>query len=106
MELRLLETQEILSKLGKDIIATVPQALGVISSASEIGPVIDVSSSINGSAGYMMTWPLYTAAKSSAMESEARKWIIQRLQDFGHNTGITLVLQLVEDIIRMDQCAN
>ncbi|KAB8225761.1 hypothetical protein BDV33DRAFT_198173 [Aspergillus novoparasiticus] len=106
MELRLLDAREILSKLGKDIIATVPQALGVISSTSEVGRGIDVSSSINGSAGYMMTWPLYTAGKSSAMESEARKWIIQRLQDFGHNAGITLALQLVEDIIKIDQCAN
>ncbi|KAE8336071.1 hypothetical protein BDV24DRAFT_155490 [Aspergillus arachidicola] len=106
MELRVLHARDILSKLGKDIIATVPQALGVISSTSEVGRGIDVSSSINGSAGYMMTWPLYTAGKSSAMESEARKWIIQRLQDFGHNAGITLALQLVEDIIKIDQYTN
>ncbi|KAE8143733.1 hypothetical protein BDV38DRAFT_289614 [Aspergillus pseudotamarii] len=106
MELRLLDSQEILSKLGKDIIATVPQALGVISSASETDHTIDVSSDINGSAGYMMTWSLYTAGKLSVMASEPRQWIIQRLQDFGHNAGITMALQLVEDIIKIDQGAD
>ncbi|KAB8259669.1 hypothetical protein BDV32DRAFT_150093 [Aspergillus pseudonomiae] len=106
IELQRLDTQEIVSKLGKDIISTVPQALGAISSASETGHAIDVSSPINGSAGYMMTWPLYTAGKSLLMEGEARKWIIQRLQEFGHTAGITLALQLVENIIKIDQCAN
>lgn len=106
MELRLLDTQGILSKLGKDIIATVPQALGIISSASDTGHTIDVSSDINGSAGYMMAWSLYTAGKSSVMESETRQWIIERLQDFGHNAGITMALQLVEDIIKIDQGAE
>ncbi|KAE8369199.1 hypothetical protein BDV27DRAFT_166133 [Aspergillus caelatus] len=106
MELSLLDTQEILSKLSKDIIATVPQALGVIYSASERGHTIDVPSDINGSAGYMMTWSLYTTGKSSVMESETRQWIIQRLQDFGHNAGITMALELVEDIITIDQGAD
>ncbi|OGM44698.1 hypothetical protein ABOM_007378 [Aspergillus bombycis] len=106
IELQRLDTQEIVSKLGKDIIATVPQALGVIPSASDIGYAIDISSPINGSAGYMMTWSLYTAGKSPVMEGEGRKWIIQRLQEFGHTAGITLALQLVENIIKIDQCAN
>ncbi|KNG87067.1 hypothetical protein ANOM_005685 [Aspergillus nomiae NRRL 13137] len=106
IELQRLDTQEIVSKLGKDIISTVPQALGAISSASETGHAVNVSSPTNGSAGYMMTWPLYTAGKSLLMEGEARKWIIQRLQEFGHTAGITLALQLVENIIKIDQCTN
>ncbi|KAF5865516.1 Autophagy protein 22 [Aspergillus alliaceus] len=106
MELQLLDTLEILSKLGNDTIATVPQALGVVYSPSEMSHAIDVSCHTNGSAGYMLTWCLYAAGNSSVVDSEARKWIIQRLQDFGHFAGITLALQLVEDLIRRDQLVN
>ncbi|KAE8381939.1 hypothetical protein BDV26DRAFT_300438 [Aspergillus bertholletiae] len=106
MELKLLDILEILSTLGNDIIATLPQALGATSSASEIDPAVGISSPINGSAGYMMIWSLYVAGKSSAMENDPRKWIIQRLREFGHAGGITLALQLVEDLIKIDQCAD
>jgi hypothetical protein len=105
LELKLKDTLELLSKLGGDVIASVPQALGSVSPASDemSSPIYDGSSPISGVAGYMMTWSLYTAGKSSVMEREARRWIIRRLQDFGRILGITLALHLVQDLIKMDE---
>ncbi|KAE8148362.1 hypothetical protein BDV25DRAFT_168540 [Aspergillus avenaceus] len=103
---KLRDTMKMSSKLGEDMMATVPQVLGMVSSASETVPNIHGSFPTNGSAGYMMTWSLYTAAKSSVIDYEGRKWIVGRLQDFGHVGGITLALQLAEDIINFDRCEN
>lgn len=106
MELKLRETLQAQSKLGEDVLATVPQTLKFVSSTS--GAQSSVYPSFYGSVsgGYMLTWCLYVVGTSVATKSEARKWIIRCLQDIGRNMGISMALELVEDVIKISQCAG
>jgi hypothetical protein len=106
MEPKLQETLQILSKLGDDMLATVPQALGFIPSASGQYPSADLSSHASVSGGFMLTWCLYMVGKSPVIKGQPRKWVIRRLQDIGKNAGIAMALQLVEDIVKIDQLAG
>lgn len=103
MKLRLQEGLDMLSKLGRDILATVPQAFGFISSASGQDASIDSPADSSVSGGYMLTWSLYTVGKSPVTSSNTRRWIINRLQDIGKRAGLALTLQLVEEIVVIDQ---
>lgn len=105
-KLKLQETLQTLSKLGDDILATVPQALGFVSSASGPRPSIDLSFHGSVSGAYILTWCLYMVGKCMVTKSETRKWVIRRLQDIGRNTGISIALQLVENIVKLDQWAG
>jgi hypothetical protein len=106
LTLKLQKTSQTLSKLGDDILATIPQALEFLSSASDHGPSVDLSFHGSVSGGYILTWCLYMVGKCPVTKSETRKWIVQRLQDFGRNMGILISLHLVEDIIKIDQLAG
>ncbi|KAF9894970.1 hypothetical protein FE257_004594 [Aspergillus nanangensis] len=103
IEVKLQETLQTLSELGDDIIATVPQAMEFVSSVSEPHPSIDLSFNGSVSGGYMLTWCLYMVGKCVVTKNQARKWIIRRLQDIGSNMGISIALQLVDDIVKIDQ---
>lgn len=106
MSHRLQETLETLSKLGNDCLATIPQAMELSSSSSDPRPSVDLSFRGNISGGYMLTWSLYMVGKCAVTTKDTRKWIIQRLQSIGSNTGTSIALQLVEDIIKIDQLAG
>ncbi|KAK4867607.1 hypothetical protein LT330_001117 [Penicillium expansum] len=106
LKLKLQITKQTLSKLGDDILATIPQALGFLSSVSELCPSVDLSFQGSVSGGYILTWCLYMVGKCPATKGETRKWVIQRLQDFGWNMGISIALRLVEDIVKIDQLAS
>ncbi|KAL4893723.1 hypothetical protein BDV59DRAFT_207522 [Aspergillus ambiguus] len=106
IEMRLQETVEILSELGDDILATVPQALGFVSSSKPDDISADFSSTECVSGGHMLTWCLYTVGKSPATRSKTRKWIMKRLQDIGQNSGIAMALQFVDDIDEIDRLAG
>lgn len=103
MTLKLQRTIQTLSKLGDDILATIPQALEFLSLASGHCPSVDLTFHGSVSGGYILTWCLYMVGKCPVTKSETRKWIIQRLQDFGKNMGVSISLRLVEDIIKIDQ---
>lgn len=105
MTQKLQESLQILSKLVDDILATVPQALGLISPTSESEHDSSNASSSPASVpgGYMLIWCLYLAGKSPNIRSPTRKWIIQRLQAIGETAGNAMALQLLQDIIRIDQ---
>lgn len=105
MEIKLQETLQILSNLGDNILATIPQALGFVSSVSEPQSSVDLSAaSVSG--GYLLTWCLYTIGKSPVTDSKTRRWIMRRLQDIGQNGGIAMALQFVEDIDEIDKLAR
>ncbi|PYH96951.1 hypothetical protein BO71DRAFT_439211 [Aspergillus ellipticus CBS 707.79] len=103
MKVRLHDTLEILSKLADDMLATVPQTLGYVTIRSTSGN--DCSpASVSGS--YILVWSLYMVGKSVVITGETRKWIIQRLQEIGQSAGLTMVLPLLEQIIKLDQLAD
>lgn len=103
MTRKLQETRQILFKLVDDILATVPQALGFISSASEHNSSTASASHTSVSGGYMLTWCLYLVGKSPTIEIPARKWIMRRLQAIGETADNQMALQLLQDLIRIDQ---
>ncbi|KAJ5194680.1 transcriptional regulator family: Fungal Specific TF [Penicillium cinerascens] len=105
LKLKFQMAMQTLSMLGDDILATIPQALEFLSSASNT-PSVDLSFHGSVSGGYILTWCLYMVGKCPATKAETRKWIIQRLQDFGRNMGISIALRLVDDIIMIDQFAD
>ncbi|KAJ5316486.1 hypothetical protein PENANT_c019G03325 [Penicillium antarcticum] len=106
LKLKLQLIMQTLSRLGDDILATIPQALEFLSSSSEHSPSVDISFRGSVSGGYILTWCLYMVGKCPATKGETRKWIIQRLQDLGQNMGISIALRLVEDIVKIDQSAG
>lgn len=106
LELRLEKTLHALSKMAHDIIATVPQALEFLKSASDPPPSVGLSTSTSVVGGYMLIWCLYMAGKCPATKSEPRKWVIRRLQDIGGKMGLTIALELVEHIIEIDRWAG
>lgn len=103
MEVKLHETLQIQSKLENDMLATVPQALGFVSSASGRYQPVDFSSPAGVSGGYLLTWCLYTVGQSTVVKSKTRKWIIRRLFDIGNKAGIAVALQHLEDIVKIDE---
>ncbi|CAL5865914.1 uncharacterized protein PFLUO_LOCUS120 [Penicillium psychrofluorescens] len=104
MKLKLQKTLETLSKLANDILATVPQASESLSSVSGSPSSAGIYGSVPG--GYMLTWCLYMVGKCPVTTSETRKWVIRRLQNIGRDTGISIALQLVEHIVKIDQWAG
>ncbi|KAL2823979.1 hypothetical protein BDW59DRAFT_147991 [Aspergillus cavernicola] len=106
LKLKLQETLQVLSTLGEDMLATVPQALGFISSASEHHISVNCFSHTSMSGGYILTWCLYMVGKSPLIKSKTRKWIIRHLQNIGKNAGIAIALQLLEDVVQIDQSAG
>ncbi|RLL93201.1 hypothetical protein CFD26_100363 [Aspergillus turcosus] len=105
LKTKLQMTMHTLSNLSDDILATIPQALEFLSSASDT-PSVDLSFQGSVSGGYILTWCLYMVGKCPATKGETRKWVIQRLQDFGRNMGISVALQLVEHIVKIDHLAD
>ncbi|CAG8928594.1 unnamed protein product [Penicillium salamii] len=96
-------TLQIQSKLENDMLATVPQALGYISSTSQPNSTVDFSSPASVSGSYLLTWVLYTVGQSTVVKSETRRWVIRRLQEIGRNAGLAVALQHHEDIVKLDQ---
>ncbi|RAL13442.1 Zn(II)2Cys6 transcription factor [Aspergillus homomorphus CBS 101889] len=108
-QLLLHETLGILFRLGEDILATVPQVLGIISSPSEPDPFVNTNAASLGvsvSGGYLLTWCLYMVGKSPATANQARKWIIRCFRNIVQGSGIGMGLPLLEEIVRIDRLAG
>jgi hypothetical protein len=106
VKLKLKKTMQTLSNLGDDILATVPQSLKCLSSASEPASPVNPSVDGNVSGGYMLTWSLYMVGKSPAAISDARRWIIRLLQDVFMNAGLSIAQEIAEHIKQIDQAAK
>lgn len=96
---------QIMSTRGEDILASIPQGLGLISVPERQGSV-DSHSHAYVSGGYMLTWNLYTVGKSPVVNDKTRQWIIKQLKDISRSAGIAMALQLAEDIVKVDLIAN
>ncbi|KAJ5082005.1 hypothetical protein N7532_011048 [Penicillium argentinense] len=106
IDTKLQETLRIMSTLGDDILATVPQAFGYVPFGSEKDTPSDLSAHGNISGMYLMTWCLYTVGKSPVSRSKTRQWIMNRLRDIGQTAGIAMALQFVDDIDEIDSLAG
>ncbi|KAL4873650.1 hypothetical protein BDV12DRAFT_192093 [Aspergillus spectabilis] len=102
---KLQETLQILSQLSDDILATVPQVLGVVSPVPESCLAVNSPLGASVAGGYILTWGLYMVGKSPATAAQTRKWIIRRLGDIVKYSGIALARQLLDDIVKIDQSA-
>ncbi|OJJ43554.1 hypothetical protein ASPZODRAFT_19277 [Penicilliopsis zonata CBS 506.65] len=109
---KLKETLQLLVKIGDDMLASIPQALGLTSGSNTISTQSKPQSSMNPSplpshtslsAGLMLLWCLYTVGMSPVITSKARRWVIQRMTDIGKNAGISFALHLVKDLVRSDE---
>ncbi|KAJ5758180.1 uncharacterized protein N7511_006874 [Penicillium nucicola] len=106
LEIALEETCQTLINLGGDILATVPQSLGIVSSTTQPHTPTDSSANTSVSGGHMLMWCLYTVGKSPVTRSWTRKWIMRRLQDIGQNAGLPMALQFVKDIDEIENAAS
>lgn len=105
LKLKLQELLQIMSKRGEDVLASVPQGLGLIS-VLESQNSVDSPSHICVSGGYMLTWNLYTVGKSPVVNDKTRQWIIKQLKGISKSAGIAMALQLAQDIVKIDLTAN
>jgi hypothetical protein len=102
---KLQESLQIMSTRGEDVLASVPQGLGLIS-------VLESQNSANSpshtyvSGGYMLTWNLYTVGKSPIINYETRQWIIKQLKGISKSAGVGIAMQLAQDIGEIDLMAN
>ena len=100
------ETQQLLSNLGDDILATAPQVLEFLSSGPGRTVTFNSSSHASVSGGYILVWPLTMVGRCPVTKSSSRKWIIRRLRDIGESSGISMALQLLEDVVKIDELAG
>ncbi|KAJ5655195.1 hypothetical protein N7507_007145 [Penicillium longicatenatum] len=89
---------QIVARRGEEILASVPQGLGLV-----LLPDLDNPQQPNVSGGYMLIWNLYTVGKSPATNHRNRQWIIKQLKDISKSAGITMAFQLADDLVKIEQ---
>ncbi|KAL2840532.1 hypothetical protein BJY01DRAFT_236736 [Aspergillus pseudoustus] len=102
LQFELRETFLIQAKLADDMLATVPQGLGLVSPAPDPPPPAHLSST-NVPGGFLLTWCLYTVGQSMVTSSATRQWIARRLRDIGQHAGNAVALQLLDVIVKIDK---
>lgn len=98
-KLELRETMQLLSQLGSDILATLPQLMNfqTLSLGMQLGS--DEAFGLSNVTGaYLLAGRLSVVGQSEATTDETRQWIIQRLQDINNTVRIPTVLKTIEDI--------
>ncbi|KJK66011.1 specific transcription factor domain protein [Aspergillus parasiticus SU-1] len=95
---RLQYATQIMSRRGEEILASVPQGLGLVSL-----PDADKHKQPNVSGGYMLIWNLYTLGNSPVISYQNRQWVIKQLKDISGSAGIAMAFQLAEDLVKIDQ---
>lgn len=101
-KMKLQETAQILSGLGNDMIATVPQVLGMV------GPdhLSAASSDAGVSGGYLLIWSLYMVGKCPVTTDKARKWVIGHMRQIVGSSGIAMASRLLGDVVRIDNSSS
>ncbi|KAL2859185.1 hypothetical protein BJX68DRAFT_225978 [Aspergillus pseudodeflectus] len=113
LNLELRESLQLQATLAGDMLATVPQGLGLVSPTftGYHFPSVDTLST-NASGGYLLTWTLYTAGQSMVVGSKTRQWVVGRLQHIGQYAGNAVALQLLDVIVKLhkirlrEECDN
>lgn len=101
-KVKLQDTMHILSELGNDMIATVPQVLGMV------GPdrLSAASSDAGVSGGYLLIWSLYMVGKCPVTTDKARQWIIGHMRQIVGSSGIAMAVRLLDDVVKIDNNAS
>ncbi|PYI08333.1 hypothetical protein BO78DRAFT_416785 [Aspergillus sclerotiicarbonarius CBS 121057] len=100
------ETQQTLSNLGDDILSTVPQLLDFVSAGPESTVAFKSPAHPSVSGSYTLVWPLTMVGRCPVTASHSRKWIMRRLRDIAEGAGISLALQLLEEVVKVDRLAG
>lgn len=87
-----------MSSRMEDILASIPQGLGLVSFPDSIKP-----QQPNVSGGYMLIWSLYTVGKSPVISYENHRWVIKQLQGISESANIAMASQLAEDLVKIGQ---
>ncbi|RAH58858.1 hypothetical protein BO85DRAFT_258057 [Aspergillus piperis CBS 112811] len=106
LEAKYQETVQIMTSLGEDMLATVPQMLGYVSLVSGQHVSYNLTSTASVPGGYSLIWTLYMVGKSPVTKRKSRKWVIRRLQDIGRGAGFAMALQLLEGVMKIDQLSE
>lgn len=101
LKLRLQYTAQIMSRRGEEILASVPQGLGLV-----LLPDTHMPQQPNVSGGYMLIWNLYTVGKSPVISCHNRQWVIKQLKDISRSAGIAMASQLAEDLVQLERKVN
>lgn len=97
LESKLQYTLKIMSRRGEEILASVPQGLGLVSAE---GAHIPQQPNVSG--GYMLIWNLYTVGKSPTITHRDRQWVIRQLKGISESVNIAIASQFAEDLIRTE----
>ncbi|EHA25320.1 hypothetical protein ASPNIDRAFT_135959, partial [Aspergillus niger ATCC 1015] len=81
LEAKFQETIQIMTSLGEDMLATVPQMLGYVSLVGGQHISYNSTSTASVPGGYSLIWTLYMVGKSPVTKRKSRKWVIRRLQE-------------------------
>ncbi|KAF7167043.1 hypothetical protein CNMCM5623_000517 [Aspergillus felis] len=98
LQSKLQYTMQIMSRRGAEILASVPQGLGLVSV-----PDADRPQGPNVSGGYMLIWNLYTVGKSPAISHQTRQWVIKQLKGISERANIAMAFQLAKDLVQIGQ---
>ncbi|KAL2829672.1 hypothetical protein BDW59DRAFT_32495 [Aspergillus cavernicola] len=98
---KLQDAMKIMSRRGEEILASLPQGLGIV-----LVPDADKPQQPNVSGGYMLIWNLYTVGKSPAISYQNRQWVIKQLQGIGESASIAMAFQLAEDLVKIEQSVS
>ncbi|KAI3024119.1 hypothetical protein CBS147347_6342 [Aspergillus niger] len=106
LEAKFQETIQIMTSLGEDMLATVPQMLGYVSLIGGQHISYNSTSTASVPGGYSLIWTLYMVGKSPVTKRKFRKWVIRHLQEIGQNAGFAMALQLLEGVMKIDQLSE
>lgn len=95
LESKLQFSQHIMSKRAAEILASVPQGLGLVSASGAYVP-----QDPNMSGGYMLIWNLYTVGKCPIISPQDRQWVIMQLKGISESANIAMAFQLAEDLVK------
>lgn len=99
MRLQLRDAMSLLSQLGTNILATLPQAMEFQMPCARIPLDNKRDLPLSNVAGaYLLAARLSVVGQSEATTSETRQWIIQRLRDISNTARIPTAVRIIEDI--------
>lgn len=96
LQSKLRYTMQVISRRSADILASVPQGLGLVSL-----PDANIPQEPNVSGGYMLIWNLYTVGKSPAISEQDRQWIIKQLKGINERANVAMALELAKDLVEI-----
>jgi hypothetical protein len=91
---------DIILQMQADILASVPQHLGYVSSPSE---VLSEPPLIRSVSGFFLMWPLFLCGVIDMASKPIQRWVIQTLQYIGRTMGIQQAFVVAEVVERQEE---